>query len=185
MKKKHPNLKMTSSTGDENFDVAFQELIAHEGGYVDHPSDPGGATKYGISLRWLRGIYRNADKTSIKNLTLEKARELYYEHWWKRYRYGELPAGIARKVFNTGVNMGNRRAIRLLQRSVWSAGAKAWKIADDGILGPATLKAVKNSNQDRLVAAFRSEQAAYYRELVAKRPSMGVFLKGWLKRAYS
>lgn len=179
-------MQMTSSSGDRNFDVAFEELLVHEGGFVDHPNDPGGATKYGISLRWFRSAVSSAATVaSIKALTPEKARALYHDHWWKRYKYDQLPEAIARKVFDTSVNMGAKRAHRLLQRAVWGACGKHNKIKDDGIIGPRTLKAVRNCDQGRLLASFRSEQAAYYRILIAKRPKFKVFELGWLRRAYA
>lgn len=167
------------------FNIAFEETLGHEGGYVNDPADPGGATKYGISLRWLRSVQPNASVDDIKQLTEDEAKGLYYEHWWEKYRYGELPARIGPKVFDISVNTGPSQAHKLLQRATWAVCGEANKIKDDGVLGPMTLATVVECDADMLLSAYRSEAAGFYRTLVAQKPNFKRFIKGWLKRAYT
>lgn len=168
------------------FPYAFQMLMEHEGGFVNHPSDPGGATKYGISLRWLKlqgeigdiDDDGDVDVDDIRALSPEMARDFYRIHWWDRYGYAHLNnREVAAKIFDLAVNMGGRQAHKLLQRACCAAGYPA---VDDGILGPKTLKAANSSDAKILLGALRSEAACFYRSL--HKPE---FIKGWLRRAYA
>lgn len=94
-----------------NFDEAFKRLIGHEGGYVNDPNDPGGETKYGVSKR----AYPDID---IKNLTLEGAKAIYLRDYWSPLRLDRLPITVRFDLFDTGVNAGLTRAIRLLQTAM-------------------------------------------------------------------
>ncbi|MEO1035235.1 MAG: glycosyl hydrolase 108 family protein [Pseudomonadota bacterium] len=175
-----------------NFRPAFDALIAKEGGYVDHPNDPGGATKYGISLRWLLtvdpkdadvdddGIVSVAD---IRAMTLTHAAALYLKYWWKEYRYGDIDEqDVATRIFSMSVNMGAEQAHKLVQRALTAAGQP---VKVDGILGPASRAAIARANPWALIAAIRSEQAGYYRLIARVNPKLRSFLRGWLRRAYS
>ena len=121
------------------FDAAFERLIGHEGGYVDHPADPGGATKYGISKR----SYPNED---IPNLTLARAKAIYREHFWYPAGCDDVPDAVRFDLFDTAVNSGVKRAVRLLQLAV--------SVPDDGVLGPQTLAAITAMDGARLLARF-------------------------------
>ena len=92
----------------ENFAVAVGFVLAHEGGYINDPADPGGETKYGISKR----AYPRVD---IKNLTKAQARDIYYRDYWKRVDGDNLPAGLDLAVFDTAVNCGVSVARSFLQ----------------------------------------------------------------------
>lgn len=184
------------------FEDAIGVVLAHEGGYVNHPEDPGGATKFGISLRWLRqelgddadfDLDGDVDAEDVQSLTEEQAKEIYRVHWWDKYGYGRIVSqSIATKVLDLAVNMGARQAHRIVQRALASCGKQ---VKDDGILGPVTLGAVNGVGYTMLLAAIRSEAAGFYRGLVMrnaalrkhgiKAPDFSVFLKGWLRRAYS
>ena len=168
---------------DSLFEGAVADVLKHEGGYVNHPSDPGGATNYGISFRFYKRIKPGATVEDIKNLTKEDAKQIYYDHWWVRYGYQKLPYSVGKRVFSFAVNMPTKQAHILLQRAIRAATGEA--LLEDGIIGPKTIAAAKDANQDKLVSALKSEAAGYYRGLVNKRPSMSVFLKGWLNRAYA
>lgn len=162
-----------------HFDRAMQTVLHHEGGYVDDPHDAGGATKYGISLRWLKTVDKNADKSIIKNLTLGTAVKLYKTHWWDRYDYDRINnEQVATKIFDLAVNMGATQAHKLAQRAVRAATGRV--LVEDGILGSKSIAAINSANPDILLAALRSEAACYYRSLNQPR-----FLNGWLNRAYS
>lgn len=180
------------------FSTAIQTVLKHEGGYVNDPDDPGGATNWGISLRFLRQVGEidadgdgffdfdidrsgEIDPGDIQLLTKEDAMALYREHWWDKYRYEDLPPAIGVKVFDLSVNMGAVQAHKLLQRACHAVGLP---LTEDGILGPRTRAAVQAADAYQLRAALRSEAAGFYRSLVASRPSLKKYLKGWLRRAY-
>lgn len=159
----------------KNFEKAFEYLMQNEGEYVNDPNDPGGETKYGISKR----SYPSLD---IRNLTVEKAKEIYYRDFWMKGKFDQiLDCTLAVQLFDFSVNLGIKVGIRLLQRAIRAGGIN---IQDDGIFGPMTLSCVKNSEPKVLLAAIKSEAAGYYRWLVAKNPRLQKFLNGWLNRAY-
>lgn len=164
---------------DPRFLTAVKKTLAHEGGYVDHPADPGGSTNYGISQRFLYSI---KDRRDPRDLTKDDAIALYKEHFWDANDYGSLDLIIGSKVFDLAVNMGARQTHRLLQRAVRAAGVN---IRDDGFIGPKTLDALSKVDSITVAACLKSEAAGYYRTLVAKNPTRKAFLRGWLRRAYS
>ena len=188
---------MPGDTHTDNFAVAVDYVLAHEGGFVDHPADPGGATNWGVSLRFLRGQDidlgdvdgdGDIDADDIAAMTRDQAIVIYRTAFWRRYRYHLLPETIDGLVFDMAVNMGPAPAHRTLQRACW---AFHLQIADDGILGSQTRGAAETivasfkGNATPLAAAIRAERAGFYRTLVARRPSLGAFLKGWLRRTYA
>lgn len=181
----------------ETFKQAVENVLRHEGGFVNDPDDPGGATNYGISLRFIRN---EVDGTEIDGLVLDKDQDgdidaddirqlshhdtidIYYRFFWDRYGYDSLRPEIAGKVFDLCVNIGPRPAHKLLQQSVWAAGDE--RIANDGIIGPNTIRAAGDIQSKHLLVALRSEAAGFYRVLVAKRPKLSKYKDGWLNRAY-
>jgi len=148
-----------------HFDKAILEVLKHEGGYVNHPNDPGGETNYGITKK----VYPKLD---IKNLTVEQAKEIYRKDYWLS-GLDELEYPIAAKIFDMVVNMGTRQAIKLVQRAV--------DVSDDGILGKGTLAALKASPAP--LQSICNQQELFYNQLAIRKPSLKVFLKGWLRRA--
>lgn len=157
------------------FEKAFEEVLYWEGGYVNHPKDPGGCTKYGISQK----SYPNLD---IKNITLELARQIYYCDYWKKISFEQIDSDdISTKLFSICINTGNLAGVRCVQRALRSVGSK---LQDDGILGNVTLNAINSSRSDILLAALKSEAAGYYRSLAISDPKLCAFLNGWLRRAY-
>ena len=166
-----------------NYPAAFERAVARvlgdEGGYANNPSDPGGATKFGISQR----EYPQLD---IAALTRADAVAIYYRDWWQRYRYSQLPGPVAAKVFDLAVNIGPAHAVRCLQRALRACGRR---LTEDGALGRATAMAAAGANQLALIAALRAEAAGYYRALAALERGRRAggdreFLEGWLNRAY-
>jgi lysozyme family protein len=146
-----------------NFDAAFEVVIGHEGGYVDHPNDPGGRTKFGISQR----AYPNLD---IPNLTLDQAKAIYRRDYWDKVRGDELPDAVALQVFDAAVNQGVRSAIRMLQSAV---GAEV-----DGVYGPKTHAAVWRTNPVRLAIRFNAARL----EFLTTLPHWASFGRGWARR---
>ena len=124
-----------------DFYKAIKHIIANEGGFSDHPADPGGTTKYGISLRFLKseGIDINKDysinQKDIQDLTLNDAQRLYQTYFWNPNKYEFIAdQGAATKVFDLAVNMGAKNANKILQRAVNSTELKS-KLTVDGVVG--------------------------------------------------
>ena len=169
------------------FDAAFNHSLGNEGGFTDNPDDRGNwdtgiigqgnlkGTKFGISAM----SYPFLD---IKNLTVDKAKKIYFRDWWQAYNYDRLTSDkIAIKLFDQAINMGAKTAHKLLQRACRACGNYT---KDDGLLGPATIKAANDSDPDQLLAAMRSEAAGLYRLFIYARKTNAKFKKGWLRRAY-
>lgn len=141
----------------------LDKVIETEGGYVNDPTDRGGETKYGIS----KLAYPDED---IKNLTIERAKELYIKDYVKPCRADLLPEELQYAHFDAAVNHGVKGAAKILQRA---AGVK-----DDGVIGKITLKAVQGLSLDRLLLY----RAFYYMEIVGNKHSQAKYIKGWANR---
>lgn len=156
------------------FLLAVEEVLKNEGGYVNHPSDPGGATNFGITQR-------TYPQLNIRTLTVAQAKEIYYVDWWTKGPYESITSqAIATKLFDTAVNTGTKRAFKFLQQACNNLGSN---LKVDGVIGPKTIERVNSLPASSVLAEMRKEQAAFYTNLAAKRPSMKVFLRGWLNRA--
>lgn len=148
------------------FDRAFRVVIGHEGGYVNHPDDPGGETKFGISKR----SYPNED---IATLTLERAKEIYRADYWDRLRADELPLQVAIPLFDFAVNSGVASAVLALQAVV---GARR-----DGVIGPKTIDAVKRADIAKTVVELQAERIVF----LAGLATFKAFGRGWSRRVIS
>lgn len=145
---------------------AIELVLEHEGGYVNHPNDPGGETKYGISKRQ----YPHLD---IATLTQQDAIQIYMRDYWDRIWGTQLPSPIAIVVFDTAVNSGVTRASRWLQKL---SGATV-----DGKIGPRTVKAVYEwymQNPEQAV----NEYLDYRLEFLQRLKHWDSFKKGWTRR---
>lgn len=158
---------------DEKFQYAVGKVLDHEGGYVNDPRDAGGETNFGISKR----SYPDPD---IKHLTRKQAIGIYRRDWWERYGYERIVDPLlAAKVLDLAVNMGTRRAHKLLQQALVRCGHP--EIQVDGILGPKTIAAVNGHEQPGLLlGVFKGLAVDYYLSL--NRPE---YIKGWTRRALS
>jgi lysozyme family protein len=170
-----------------DFNDAIPTVLRREGGFVDNPNDPGGATNFGVSARWLqsKGLLEQleeGDKTqdevmAIRSMTKEQAMGFYKAYWWDFYKYQDLQSQpVATKVFDTAVNMGASRSHRILQKIVG--------VPQDGVLGAKSFAEANAMSPSVLIVNFQSAQAQFYRGLVAKNPKLQEFLTGWLNRAY-
>lgn len=175
----------------QRFEEAIKVILKHEGGYTNDKDDPGGATDYGISLRFLKdhGIDLNGDgkvnEMDIKSLTKEKAIKIYKQYWWDKYHYEAINSiYYATKVFDMAVNMGGKQAHILVQRAVNHCG---YALIVDGILGGKSLGAINeiylHGRGDDLRIETQEEQEYFYRNLVTQKPKFKKYLKGWLRRA--
>lgn len=174
----------------DNFPLAINTVLLHEGGYVNNPKDPGGATNYGISLRFLKQAYPEAladfdfdhdgdvDAADMRLLPQAKAIEIYREQFWDRYGYSRIDgASIATKVFDLCVNMGPKHAHQIVQRAA--------DVKDDGVLGPASFKAINARPSADLLNRIRHEAVLFYERLIKLHPDFDEFRAGWIRRALS
>jgi lysozyme family protein len=157
-----------------NFNLAMQPIFRWEGGYVNDPDDRGGETKYGITKK----RYPNLD---IKNLTKEKAAELYYDDFWKKYRVNEFrDQNTATHFLDTIINHGPKWGTTLLQRALNDIGIPT---DEDGKIGPQTIKNANSADSVLLNTAIGKRRLKFYDAIVRNNPSQKKFLKGWKKRA--
>lgn len=150
-----------------NFDEAFDRLIGHEGGYSDHPSDPGGRTMFGVTERVARSHGFTGD---MRTLTRDEAKRIYRADYWEPIRAEELPQQVRFDVFDGAVNSGVKQSIKWLQAAV---GAQA-----DGVIGPKTLAAVSAMTPDRVSKRYNGHRLRFMKDL-KNWPS---FSRGWAER---
>ena len=152
-----------------NFGHCLDLVLKSEGGWVNHPSDPGGETNLGVTKRvWEEWVGHPVE--SMKNLTKDQVAPLYEQKYW-RPCYGEvLPRGLDLIVFSMGVNAGPGRSVKLLQSSIGCI--------PDGVIGPRTRGLICESNIATLISKFSESRREYYRSL----KNFPVFGKGWLAR---
>lgn len=179
-----------------HFDRAIETVLRHEGGFVNDPVDPGGATNFGISIRYLRArgdltgdgwddgdLNRDGkvDIIDIKNMTREQAIWLYRTGFWDRHGYENIENYyVAEKAFDMGVNMGTVQAGKLVQRA---ANHFRKNLTVDGILGPMSIAAINSIEPRFLLREIRFNHTNFYLTLIERRPELGRFRNGWLRRA--
>ncbi|KPC52581.1 glycoside hydrolase family 108 protein [Amantichitinum ursilacus] len=170
-------------------DLFFKHLLEFEGGFVNNPADPGGATNKGITLATfqihaqpLLGIPPNL--ANLKALTDEQAFKIYKAAYWDVLHGDEIPdQPLAEILFDFYVNAGGN-AVRLLQKLLNEKPTGAMLNAD-GLFGAATLKALLAAEPVDLYRRYKAGRRAYYQDLAARRPALAQFLKGWLRRTDS
>lgn len=158
-----------------NFRQSLAHVLVHEGGYVDHPLDPGGATNLGITRRTLaqwRGVspWWKLPKQEVRALTRKEAGQIYRTKYWEAVCGDELPSGLDYAMFDYAVNSGVARAVKDLQRA---AGAQA-----DGILGGMTLMAVSRHHPRTLIRRLIERRTSFLRRL----RTWATFGRGWSNR---
>ncbi len=156
-----------------DFRDAVRIVLDLEGGdrLVDHPRDPGGLTKYGISLR----AYPQLGREGIMKLTEAEAIAIYRRDYWDSLDIDRLPGRLRLPVFDGAVNHGQKTVVKLLQRSLRELGAN---VHVDGELGPRTAAAVNAQDERVLLVTFLLRRQQLYRSL----ESYNVFGFGWEKR---
>lgn len=155
----------------ETWPVAFAALLQHEGGFVNHPADPGGMTNLGVTRKaWQEYVGREVTEDEMRALTPQAVEPFYKRRYWDAVSGDSLPAGVDLCVFDCCVNSGAKQSVRFLQRAV---GAEA-----DGALGPKTLAAVAAADPHDVIDKFTQMRENFLRDL----PAFVTFGKGWLIR---
>jgi len=152
-----------------NFETAFAKLLGHEGDFSDHAADPGGATRFGVTEAVAREVGYRGD---MRELPLDLAQRTYRARYcyWTAVRAEELPPAVRYAVFDAAVNSGVRQAVRWLQRAVG--------VADDGVIGPVTLAAVRERDPQALAANMLGQRLRFMTDL----STWQTFGKGWARR---
>jgi lysozyme family protein len=155
----------------DNFANCLEMLLKHEGGYVNHPKDPGGETNLGVTRKvWEQWIGKPAGKDAMKKLTVADVAPLYKKLYWDKVKGDDLPSGVDWAVFDWAVNSGTGRAAKALQKIVG--------VEPDGGIGAATVAAVKKADPATVIKKLALMRENFYRNL----PTFGTFGRGWLRR---
>lgn len=155
----------------DRFAHALSHVLIHEGGYVNHPRDPGGATNKGVTQRVYDDWRRKQGKSprSVRDIEASEIGAIYRREYWDKVRGDDLPAGVDYAVFDFAVNSGVSRATKYLQAVVG--------VAQDGVIGPATLAAVAASPR-HVVEAIMDKRVAFLKGL----ETFPTFGRGWMAR---
>lgn len=149
-----------------NFSEALQHVLKHEGGYIDHPDDPGGETNFGITVAVAR---ENGYLGDMRTIPMSVVESIYKRKYWDKVRADEMPESVRFALFDYAVNSGSGAAIRALQRVLG--------VADDGVIGPMTLAAAKAQS-----AGLGARLNGYRLKFMTELKIWPTFGKGWARR---
>lgn len=152
-----------------NFDLVFDHVMQSEGGYSNHPNDPGGPTRWGVTLVDLRIWRRDQSLTAqdVKVLAIDEAKQIFRARYWDLVKGDALPAGLDYAVSDFAYNSGVSRAVKFLQQLL---GVKV-----DGVLGEATLEACETADLGPLIAQYQDKRLVFLKSL----NTWPVFGRGW------
>jgi lysozyme family protein len=155
----------------QNFDKCLEMLLHHEGGFVNHPKDPGGMTNLGVT----KAVYdawtgKESSEAEMRALTPADVAPIYRKNYWDKVRGDDLPSGVDWCAFDWAVNSGSKRPAKAIQKAV---GAK-----QDGAIGPMTLQAVANEEPDKIIEAVYHTRQRFYERL----STFETFGRGWTRR---
>jgi lysozyme family protein len=150
-----------------NFLTAFEKLLKHEGGFSDHSADPGGKTRYGVTEAVAREAGYRGD---MREMPLDLAQRIYKDKYWDAVQAEALPADVRYIVFDGAVNSGITQSAKWLQR--------ACGVKDDGIVGPATIRAANSLASDGLKRRILGQRLRF----MATLPNWPAFGRGWANR---
>ncbi len=163
---------------DRNFARALPLVLQHEGGYVNHPNDPGGATNKGITLATFRRYVKpNGTIADLKRLTVQQAGTVYRRQYWDKVHGAELPDGVDYAVFDFAVNSGPARAAKYLQAIVG--------VPQDGKIGPVTLAATQDMSAVHIIETLCDNRLAFMKRARNRKTGKRLwptFGKGWSRR---
>mgnify|MGYP006272194217 CR=1 FL=1 len=179
----------------KDVETLAREIVAREGGYVNDPDDPGGATNYGVTIHTMRRLGMDLDGDGridagdVRDLSRDQAVDIFLEHYYSRPRIASLPEALQPSVFDMYVNAG-ANAVRILQRLLGEMGEPT---AVDGVIGPKTIAAAKAAHAkapDHIADAYGIARRDYYYSLADRRPSSRKYARrrdggkgGWIVRA--
>jgi len=155
-----------------NFEKCLEIILHHEGGYVNHPKDPGGETNLGVTKR----VYEEWGGTKdMKDLTVEDVAPIYKKNYWDRVKGDELPSGLDLCIFDFAVNAGPGRAAKMIQKMIG--------VTVDGGIGPNTLRALGLYEEEmggvaEVIIEYQKQRQAYYESL----STFDTFGRGWTRR---
>jgi lysozyme family protein len=154
-----------------NFEPALKAVLHHEGGFVNHPNDPGGMTNLGVTKKvWEEWVGHEVDEKAMRSLTPERVALLYKAKYWDKIKGDDLPDGVDYAVFDAAVNSGPGRAAKWLQACVG--------VEQDGGIGPKTLAAVAKFDAKVLMEDYAKRRLSFLMDL----PHWGTFGRGWSRR---
>jgi lysozyme family protein len=155
----------------DNFDAALKAILHHEGGYVNHPADPGGRTNLGVTQKvWEEWVGHEVDEKTMRELTPEIVGPMYKAKYWDKIKGDDLPTGVDYCVFDAAVNSGPGRAAKWLQSCVG--------VEPDGGIGPQTLAAVAAIEPADLVEDYAKRRLSFMMDL----KTWDTFGRGWGRR---
>lgn len=174
------------------------EIVRREGGYVNDPDDPGGATNFGVTIHTMRRLGLDldgdgdVDSADVRALTADQAVDIFLRHYFERPGINRLPEAIHATVFDMYVNAGSN-AVKILQRVINQAGLEDADLVVDGAIGPMTIAAAHRAHAemgDFLADAYGIARREYYYRLADRRPASRKYARrrdggkgGWIKRA--
>jgi lysozyme family protein len=155
----------------ENWEQCFALVLKHEGGFVDHPKDPGGMTNLGVTrTNWELYLDHDVTEADMRALTPEMVKPFYKKNYWDRIRGDELPSGVDYAAYDLAVNSGTGRAAKYLQQI---AG-----VTVDGVIGPRSMEAIKNCDAEDVVDEICNMRMDFLKNL----NTFDTFGKGWTTR---
>jgi len=155
----------------ENFDKCLEMLLHHEGGFVNHPRDPGGMTNFGVTrMVYEKWVGRKMSEQDMKDLTPADVAPIYKNEYWKRCKCDDLPSGVDWCVFDWAVNSGVGRSAKALQGIIGAT--------QDGGIGPMTLKLIAEHEPRELIEKMHDKRQGFYEGL----KTFDSFGKGWTRR---
>lgn len=162
-----------------NFDTSLWQVLRHEGGYSNHPDDPGGATQNGVTQRVYNSFRRLRGQTprDVKKILKSEINEIYKENYWDQVSGDYLPIGLDFVVFDFAVNSGPNQAIKYLQRAINKVEKRTLKV--DGHMGPATLDAATSLSDLAGVVRYLCDARLGFMQRLKNWKS---FAKGWTTR---
>jgi lysozyme family protein len=152
-----------------DFEVAIGRVLAHEGGYINDPMDRGGETNWGVT----RNTATAAGYTGkMRDMTRDQAKAIYKLLYWDGIKANQMPFAVAYQVFDAAVNHGVSAASKMIQRAVG--------VADDGVIGTNTLRAINSRSAQNLVLEFNGARISFYTAIA--KPQFDRFGRGWMNR---
>lgn len=155
----------------DNFEKSLEMLLHHEGGFVNHPKDPGGITNLGVTKAvYEKWVGREVSIEEMKDLTHEDVAPIYKKNYWDKLRGDDLPGGLDFAAFDWGVNSGTGRPAKVMQRYIGAA--------QDGAIGPKSLTLIAENDPGNIIQYLYEQRQKFYERL----KTFDTFGKGWTRR---